>query len=52
MEQAKKKNKLMWWALGFLSLFACIYMIMFFSNFFWITLPLLFTSFAMAMDGL
>jgi hypothetical protein len=52
MEQTQKKNKTMWWILGILSLVACIYMIMFMSNFFWITLPLLLTSFAQALDGL
>jgi hypothetical protein len=42
----------MWWILAFLSLGACIFMIMFYSNFFWLTLPLLFTSFAQALDYL
>jgi hypothetical protein len=52
MEQTQKKNKALWWILAILSLVAFVYMVIFMSNFFWITLPLLLTSFAQALDGL
>ncbi|MFN3939171.1 MAG: hypothetical protein ACK4IY_01205 [Chitinophagales bacterium] len=48
----KKKNRALYLLLGVLSTAACIFMIMFMSQFFWITLPLVFTSFALAADYL
>lgn len=38
--------------LGLVSTAACIYMIIFMSQFFWLTLPLVFTSWALAADYL
>jgi uncharacterized membrane protein len=48
----KIKLNMKWFILGILSLVVCILMIIFASQFFWITLPFVFTFLALSIDAL
>ncbi|MFN0274757.1 MAG: hypothetical protein ACKVPJ_03345 [Chitinophagales bacterium] len=49
---SEKKSKAAYWLMALVSTAACIFLVIFYSQFFWIMLPFVFTSFMLALDYL
>lgn len=48
----EKKSKAVYWLMTLVTTAACIFLVIFYSQFFWIMLPFVFTSLMLALDYL